>query len=90
MDVEHRAQEMRFVLPIGEHEAELLYFPIDDTTLDFGHTFVPPAVRGSGAGGKIVKAALDYAVEHGLRVRPSCSFVAAFIRRHPEYQEITV
>ncbi|MFP4153215.1 MAG: GNAT family N-acetyltransferase [Alkalispirochaeta sp.] len=88
MDVEHRLEEMRFVLDIGGREAELLYFVPEEGVLDLEHTFVPPDLRGSGAGGKVVRAALEYAREEGYRVRPSCSFVAAFIQRHPEYQEM--
>jgi len=88
MDVQHLTDESRFVLDVNGNEAELLYREVDNHTLDFSHTFVPPALRGGGAGGKVVRAALDYARENGYRVRPSCSFVAAFVRRHPEYQEI--
>lgn len=88
MEVQHRPDEGRFVLIVRDHEAELLYKRIDDTTLEYSHTFVPPELRGSGAGGKIVRAALDYARETGYTVHPTCSFVAAFIERHPEYEEI--
>lgn len=88
MDVQHREDEFRFVLDVNGSEAELLYRELDERTLDYSHTFVPPAMRGSGAGGKVVRAAMEYARENGYQVRPSCSFVAAFVDRHPEYQEI--
>ncbi len=88
MDVQHRPEESRFVL-VGENgEAELLYRKVDERVLDFSHTFVPPALRGGGVGGKIVKSALDYARREGFLVRPTCSFVEAFVARHPEYREI--
>ena len=88
MNVQHREDESRFVLDVNGNEAELLYRELDERTLDYSHTFVPPAMRGGGAGGTVVRAALDYARENGYRVRPSCSFVAAFVERHPEYREI--
>ncbi|MDA3951795.1 MAG: GNAT family N-acetyltransferase [Spirochaeta sp.] len=88
MDVQHHEDEFRFVLDVNGSEAELLYRELDERTLEYSHTFVPPALRGNGAGGKVVRAAMEYARENGYRVRPSCSFVAAFVDRHPEYQEI--
>jgi len=37
----------------------------------------------------MAKAALEYAKAEGLRVRPMCPYIAAYIQRHPEYQSIT-
>jgi uncharacterized protein len=37
---------------------------------------------------RLVKAALDWAREQQLRVRPSCSYVATYMRRHPETQDL--
>jgi predicted GNAT family acetyltransferase len=34
----------------------------------------------------MVKAALDHARAHGLKVAPVCSYVRAYMRRHPETQ----
>ena len=31
---------------------------------------------------------LDYAREHGKKVVPACSFVATWIKRHPEYSDL--
>ncbi len=46
------------------------------------HTEVPPELGGQGVGGKIVKAALTFAKEKGLRVIPECPFVIRYIERH--------
>lgn len=90
MNVVHKPDEWRFVLEVDGGEAELLYAPVGDTILDFNHTYVPPSMRGGGAGGKVVRAALDFAREKGYTVRPTCSFVRAFVERHPEYKEMVV
>jgi predicted GNAT family acetyltransferase len=47
-------------------------------------TFVPPALRGRGLAETLVRAALDFARAERLRVIPACSYVAAFVDRHPE------
>jgi uncharacterized protein len=53
----------------------------------FTHTEVPPADEGKGIGARLVRAALDDARQRGFKIVPACSFVAAFIRRHPEYND---
>jgi predicted GNAT family acetyltransferase len=51
----------------------------------FTHTEVPPEDEGKGIGGRLVRAALDDTRRRGLKIVPACSFVVAFVRRHPEY-----
>lgn len=50
------------------------------------HTIVPKELGGRGIGGTLVKHILDYAAAEGLKVRPVCPFVKAYIDKHPEYQ----
>ena len=47
-----------------------------------------PALRGHGVGEKLVRQALEWAREEGLRVIPSCWFVDTVVRRHPEYETL--
>ena len=48
------------------------------------HTGVPPAVGGRGIAAELVRVALAWAAEKGYKVEPSCSYVEAYMRRHPE------
>ncbi|MBV9775296.1 MAG: N-acetyltransferase [Gemmatimonadetes bacterium] len=52
------------------------------------HTEVPDALEGRGVGSELVRTALDQAREQGVRVVPYCAFVQAYLKRHPEYQEL--
>jgi predicted GNAT family acetyltransferase len=52
------------------------------------HTDVLPRWEGRGIGGRLARAALDDARARGLAVLPCCPFVAAWIRRHPEYEDL--
>jgi uncharacterized protein len=54
----------------------------------FTHTEVDPDAGGSGVGSTLVRGALDDVRAHGLRVVPRCSFVRAWIDRHPDYAEL--
>ena len=50
----------------------------------FTHTGVPRALRGRGIAAELVRVALDHARAQGHKVRPDCSYVEAYMRRHPE------
>lgn len=52
--------------------------------VDLNHTGVPRALEGRGIAAALVREALTWAATEGLAVRPSCSYVRVFMRRHPE------
>ena len=52
------------------------------------HTEVPEALEGQGIGSRLVRGALELIRSEGLRVVPRCSFVAAYMNRHPETQDL--
>jgi predicted GNAT family acetyltransferase len=52
------------------------------------HTDVPPAFEGRGIASQLAKAALDNARAAHLQVIPLCPFVATYIKRHKEYQDL--
>ena len=52
------------------------------------HTEVPTQAEGRGVAAALVRAALAHARAEGLRVRPSCSYVRVYMRRHPDTQDL--
>ncbi|MEX8495839.1 GNAT family N-acetyltransferase [Sphaerotilus sp.] len=52
--------------------------------VDLNHTGVPRALEGRGIAAALVQQALAWAETEGLAVRPSCSYVRVYLRRHPE------
>jgi predicted GNAT family acetyltransferase len=84
----HEPDRQRFVLVTGDAVSSLGYRSIGRTTLDFAHTFVPPELRGRGIASRLARFALDYARQQGLKVAPTCPFVAAYIEGHPEYRDL--
>lgn len=60
----------------------------ESNRLVFTHTFVPPGLRGRGIAETLVRAALDYARAQKLQIVPACSYVAAFVERHREFQAL--
>ena len=85
LQVIHLPEQNRFEIRVDSLTAELTYSLRGDTIL-FLHTGVPSALEGQGVGAKLAKAGLEYARANGLRIKSLCSFVSAYLKRHPEYQ----
>ncbi len=52
------------------------------------HTEVPPAIEGKGVATAIVEKALNYIEQNNLKLIPLCPVVAAYVKRHPEWNRI--
>lgn len=50
----------------------------------------PPALRGKGAAGRLMKLVAAEAKAQRWRVVPVCGYAAAWLRRSPEYRELVV
>jgi uncharacterized protein len=85
--VVHNAAQSRFEIALGDDTAVCDY-QIDGATMVLPHTWVPPAHEGQGIAAALAAAALDHARRSGMRVRPLCSYVAHYMRRHPETQDL--
>lgn len=88
MEIRHDAPRQRFVTEVDGHEGVLDYRRLADGTLDYRHTFVPPALRGRGVGARLVLHALDHARAQGVKIVPTCPFVERVIAEHPGYEDL--
>jgi predicted GNAT family acetyltransferase len=52
------------------------------------HTLVPPEIGGRGVAAKLVEALVADARQHGFKIDPQCSYVAAAFARHPEWADL--
>jgi predicted GNAT family acetyltransferase len=87
-DIRHNEQESRFETTIDGSVAFAEYDREEPNRIVFTHTIVPDELSGRGVAGQIVKYGLDYARDQKLTVVPQCSYVAAYIKRHPEYEDL--
>lgn len=87
LNVTHNQQAQRFETTIEGQTGYISYQERGDA-LVYDHTIVPQALGGKGVGSSLVKHALDYAREQGKKVVPQCSFVASYIDKHPDYQDL--
>jgi uncharacterized protein len=88
LEVTHNEVEHRFETWIDGYLSKLDYIQ-DGKNFVITHVGVFPELRGQGIAGRIVQVGLEYAKAGALRVVPMCSYAAAYIRRHPEYAELT-
>jgi uncharacterized protein len=87
MDVRNNTAQSRFELDIDGHLA-LLYYTMAPGTITLVHTEVPPELGGRGIGSTLVRGALDLIRAQGLKVIAKCPFVAAYMGKHPEYNDL--
>ena len=85
-EVTHDPDRHRYELKTAHGIAVAVYRQQGDARV-FVHTEVPPEDEGKGIGAKVVRAALEDSRRQGFKIVPSCSFVVAFVRRHPEYDD---
>lgn len=85
---EDNAALQRFELRTGGAAAAVAEYQLDGGTLRFLHTKVEPAFEGRGLGSRLAKAALDEVRRRGLKALPQCPFIAGYIGKHPEYQDL--
>lgn len=78
----------RYEVRSGNALAGFLDYRQSPGQLDLVHTEIDPAYEGQGLAAQLVRGALDDARATGHKVVPSCSYVAKFLQRHPEYQDL--
>ena len=88
LEITHNPRDHTFEVWIDGHLSKLDYIQ-DAKNFVIAHVGVYPEHRGQGVAGKIVEAGLRYARQNSLRVIPMCSYAAAYIRRNPQYIELT-
>ena len=54
--------------------------------MDIFRTFVHPDLWGQGFAEALLRKVIAFARQSGLLIRPSCSYVAVYFRRHREHQ----
>ena len=88
LEITHNEQKNVFEVWIDGQLSKLDYIQ-EGKNFVITHVGVYPEHRGQGLAAKIVEAGLQYAKNNSLRVIPMCSYAAAFIRRNPQYMELT-
>jgi len=88
LEVKNNQSKNQFEANLDDKTALIQYRKEADGTLNLFHTEVPEEFEGKGYGNQLVAGALEHIKADNLKINPSCQFVAAYIRRHPEYENL--
>ena len=77
----------RFEFKVDEH-LSLIDFKKKGNTIYLTHTEVPKELEGKGVAAAMVHKTLQYLEEHQLKLIPACSYVHAYLKRHPEWNRL--
>jgi predicted GNAT family acetyltransferase len=78
----------RFEIALPDGEVAFADYRIEGDSIVFPHTVTPKAFEGQGLASKLAQAALAYAQNEGLKVRPRCAFFRAYIARRPDLHDL--
>lgn len=81
-------EKKRFEWEVEGKTAFIDYILNNQNEIFLTHTEVPRELEGKGIASKLVKAVLDYIKEEEWTLYPTCPFVAAYIKKHEEYQSL--
>jgi predicted GNAT family acetyltransferase len=90
IEIVHVPERHRYELRDGGKRIGMTLYRVQDDgqVFAFDHTEVDEGYSGLGLAGRLVTFALDDVRAQGLRIRPYCPYVRAFVRRHPDYQDL--
>lgn len=86
-DIQDNAARHRYELTIDGATAFVTYRR-QPGVVTYVHTEVPDALEGRGIGSRLARHVLDAARRDGLQVVPMCPFIDAWMKKHPEYEDL--
>ncbi len=90
LTVTHEPDSERYTVHDGEELRGFIAYDRRDGVIQLIHVEVPPFLRNKGVGGEVVQAVLDHLRSESTdRVQPRCPFAVMWMRRHPEYADLT-
>ncbi|RAI97881.1 hypothetical protein LX64_04931 [Chitinophaga skermanii] len=84
--VKNEAKE-QFELTVDGYTAFIVYKEKGTKTYLI-HTEAPPELEGKGVATALIEKTLAYLEEHHHTLVPLCPLVAAYIKRHPDWERI--
>ena len=86
--VTHNTDAARYELYVDGVASGFVDYEVRGREIHLVHTEVDPAKRHGGLASELVRSVLDDLRPGGLRIAADCPYVAGWIARHPDYQEL--
>jgi predicted GNAT family acetyltransferase len=88
VEVADRPERERYEITVDGRLAGFAQYVIRGGRRYFVHTEIGDEYEGKGLGSRLARAALDLARADGMPVIPLCPFIAGYIDKHPEYDDL--
>ncbi|PQJ14365.1 GNAT family N-acetyltransferase [Aureicoccus marinus] len=85
--VTNNAENKRYQAEVEGHLVKIDYL-VTKNKIYLTHTEVPQVLEGRGIGKTLVEAALNDIEAQEKQLVPLCPFVAAYLKRHPDWARI--
>jgi predicted GNAT family acetyltransferase len=85
--ISENKEKKRFEAMVDGATAVIEYIRAEDK-MYLTHTEVPKQLEGKGVASAMAKQVLEQIKVEGLQLVPLCPFIAAYLKRHPEWKEI--
>ena len=88
--VTHERSDHRgaFVMECGGKRLAEMTYTVAGSRVIIDHTTVDDALRGTGAGGKLVEAAVQWARAEKVKILPLCPFAKSVFDKTPQYSDV--
>jgi len=93
MQIEHKKVETKGLFYIkGENKplAEMIYTMPSPDKMIIEHTEVSKELKGQNVGYQLVKTAVEYARQQGIKIIPLCPFANSVFKRKPEFADVLI
>lgn len=77
-----------YVQENGVRLAEMTFSKAGESRIIIDHTQVSDALRGTGAGLKLVAAGVEFARKNNLKIIPLCPFAKSVFDRKAEFRDV--
>ena len=65
-------------------------YNLQGDVLTLSHVEAPPALRGTGAAGRLMEHICHKAQAEGWKIRPTCGYARAWMTKHETYHTLIV
>jgi predicted GNAT family acetyltransferase len=80
--------EQDFTAADGDPRPVFADYAVQGDTRVILHVEADPDLRGSGAAGRFMQAMAEHARAENLKLAPRCSYAVAWLKRHPDFDDI--
>ncbi len=86
-DLRDNAERNRYELDV-DGQTVFADYRRSDSVLTILWVEAPPALRGTGAAGRLMTLVADHARVEGVRIVPLCGYAAGWLRAHKAYRDL--